>query len=149
MHIDNNSISSTPVNFNLNINHLNLAVIIYTTFFNIKKSYILPIECICPFRRNVFGKKRLFLWSKFHPRRGHEGPKGELIYSSTLSLISALDGVGGQRHASAALPLGQTRYPLCRRLAGPQGRSARVRKMIIFLNSLKTLSVMEAVDAYS
>ena len=30
---------------------------------------------------------------------------------STLSLNSALDGVGCQRHASAALPLGKTRYP--------------------------------------
>jgi len=26
------------------------------------------------------------------------------MYSSTLSLTSALDGVGGQRHAAAALP---------------------------------------------
>ena len=26
------------------------------------------------------------------------------MYSSTLSLTSALDGVGGQRHAPAALP---------------------------------------------
>ena len=38
-------------------------------------------------------------------------------------------GVGGQRHASAALPPGQTRYRLYRRLGGPQGRSGRVRKM--------------------
>ena len=29
---------------------------------------------------------------------------GEEWYSSTLSLTFALDGVGGQRHASAALP---------------------------------------------
>jgi hypothetical protein len=38
-------------------------------------------------------------------------------------------GVGGQRHAPAALPLGKTRYPLCRRLGGPQGRSGRVQKI--------------------
>ena len=31
---------------------------------------------------------------KFHPITGHEGPKGEKKYSSTLSLTSALDGVG-------------------------------------------------------
>ena len=37
-------------------------------------------------------------------------------------------GVGGQRHAPAALPPGKTRYPLYRRLGGPQGRSGRVRK---------------------
>jgi hypothetical protein len=31
---------------------------------------------------------------KFHPRTGHEGPEGELRYSSTFSLIPALDGGG-------------------------------------------------------
>jgi hypothetical protein len=36
--------------------------------------------------------------------------------------------VGGQYHAPAALPPGGTRYPLKRRLDGPQGRSGRVRK---------------------
>ena len=51
------------------------------------------------------------------------------MYSYTLSLTSALDGVGGQHHASATLPLGKTRYPLYRRLGGPQGRSRRVRNM--------------------
>ena len=38
-------------------------------------------------------------------------------------------GVGGQRHALAALTPGMTRYPLYRRLGGPQGRSGRVRKI--------------------
>jgi hypothetical protein len=37
--------------------------------------------------------------------------------------------VGGQRHAPAALPLVKTRYPLYRRLGGPQGRSGWVRKI--------------------
>jgi len=35
-------------------------------------------------------------------------------------------GVGGQQHASAALPPGKTRYPLFRRLGGPQFRSGQV-----------------------
>jgi hypothetical protein len=35
-------------------------------------------------------------------------------------------GVGGQRHAPAALLLGMIRYPLYRRLGGPQGRSGWV-----------------------
>ena len=48
---------------------------------------------------------------------------------STLSLTPALDGVGGQRHAPAALPPGKTRYPLYRRLGGPQVWSGRVRKI--------------------
>ena len=37
--------------------------------------------------------------------------------------------VGGQRHAPAALPPGKTRYPLYRRLGGPQSRSERVGKI--------------------
>ena len=37
--------------------------------------------------------------------------------------------VGGQRHTPAALPLGNTRYPLYRRLGAPQGRFGRVRKI--------------------
>jgi len=51
------------------------------------------------------------------------------MYSFTLPSTSALDGVGGQRHAPAALPPGKTRYPSYRRLRGPQGRSERVRKI--------------------
>ena len=38
-------------------------------------------------------------------------------------------GVGGQRHAPAALPPRKTRYPLYRRLGGPQGRYGRVWKI--------------------
>jgi len=37
--------------------------------------------------------------------------------------------VGGKRHAPAALPPGKTRYPLYRRLGGPQGRYGRVWKI--------------------
>ena len=55
------------------------------------------------------------------------------MYSCTLPSTSALDGggvaVGGQRHTPAALPPEKTRYPLYRRLGGPQGRSVRVRKI--------------------
>jgi hypothetical protein len=66
---------------------------------------------------------------KFHPRAGQEGPEGEQRYSYTLSLTSALMGVGGQRHAPADLPLAKTLYPLYRRLGGPYGRSGLVRKI--------------------
>ena len=45
---------------------------------------------------------------KGHPITGHKGPDVEYRYSSTLSLISALDGVGVQLHAPAALPIGKT-----------------------------------------
>jgi hypothetical protein len=59
---------------------------------------------------------------KLHPRRGNEGPKGEYRYSSTLSSTSALDGVGGQRHAPAALPPGKrpgTHCPEAEWVPGP------------------------------
>ena len=51
------------------------------------------------------------------------------MYSSTLPSTSTLDGVGGQRHAPAALPPWKTRYPLYSRLGVPQGRSGPVRKI--------------------
>jgi hypothetical protein len=38
------------------------------------------------------------------------------MYSPTLSLTSALDGVGGQSHSPDALPPGKTRCPLYRGL---------------------------------
>jgi len=38
-------------------------------------------------------------------------------------------GTGGQRHASAALTQGKTRYPLYRRLDRSNSRSSRVRKI--------------------
>jgi hypothetical protein len=46
----------------------------------------------------------IFSNGKVDPRTGHEEPKGEKRYRSTLSLTSALDGVGGQHHAPVALP---------------------------------------------
>jgi hypothetical protein len=67
--------------------------------------------------------------SKVHLRTGHEGPEGEKRYSSTLSLTSTVDGVGGQIYAPAALPSGKTQYTLYRRLVGPLGRSGRVGKI--------------------
>ena len=49
---------------------------------------------------------------------------------TTLSLTLALDGVGVQRHAPAALPPRKRPGTLCyRSLVGPQSRSERVRKI--------------------
>jgi hypothetical protein len=58
------------------------------------------------------------------PATRHGGTWGERRYSSYSYLTSALDGVSGQRHAPAALyPRGKNpRYPLDRRLGGPQSR---------------------------
>ena len=51
------------------------------------------------------------------------------MYTPTFSLTSGLDGVGGQRHAPAALSPGKTRYQLYRRLGVSQCRSGRVRNI--------------------
>ena len=65
-----------------------------------------------------------------HSRTDHKGPEGEQRYSYTLSLTSALD-VGGRStpFSGRFTPGKETRYPLYRRLVGPQGRSERVRKI--------------------
>jgi len=51
------------------------------------------------------------------------------MYSSTLTLTSALDGLSGQRHAPAVLLPGKTQYPLYRKLVEPQGRCGRVQNI--------------------
>jgi hypothetical protein len=67
---------------------------------------------------------------KVHPRTDHVGPEGEQRYSTTLSLPSALDGGGWSTLRPGRFTPGkETRYPLYRRLGGPQGRSGRVRKV--------------------
>jgi len=66
---------------------------------------------------------------KIHPRTDHEGPEWKYRCNYILYLTSSLNWVGGQRHAPAALPPGKTRYPLYRRLGGPQDRSGRVRRI--------------------
>jgi len=67
--------------------------------------------------------------SKVHPKTGHEGPDGEYMYSSTLSLTSALNEGGRSTPCPAVLPPGRTRYPLYRRLCCPQGQSGLARKI--------------------
>jgi len=59
----------------------------------------------------------------------HDSAEGEKNYSSTLPSTSVLNAVGDQRHAPAALPPRKTRYPLYRRLDGPQGKYGQVRKI--------------------
>ena len=55
--------------------------------------------------------------------------RGSKRYSSTLSLTSALDGGGWLTPRPGRFTPGKdTRYPLYRRMGGPQGRSGRVRK---------------------
>ena len=59
---------------------------------------------------------------RFHSFIGHEGPP--------LFLTSALEGgEGSASRPGRTLPPGKTRYPLYRRLGGPQGPSGQVRKI--------------------
>jgi len=53
------------------------------------------------------------------------------MYSSTLSLTSAFDGLHGQRHTSAVLPPGKMWYSLYRRLGGPQSWSWTVAENVV------------------
>jgi hypothetical protein len=69
--------------------------------------------------------------------------------SSTLSLTSALDWVGGQRHAPAALPPGKTRYPLSRRLGGTHDQSGRVRKISPPPTGIRSRSVHPVPSRYA
>jgi hypothetical protein len=92
-------------------------------------------KCLRIFNRNTSSQVTILenpgikCKGKLHPRTGHESPEGEHRCSFTISLTSALNGVGGQRHAPTALPPGKTTYPLHRRLGKPQDRSVLVRKI--------------------
>ena len=66
---------------------------------------------------------------KVHPRTEYEDPEEGYRYSSTLSLTSALDVVDGRYTPATLPPKKETRYPLYRRLGGPQGRSGQVQKI--------------------
>ena len=66
---------------------------------------------------------------KFAIRTGHEGPNREQSCSSTLSLTSTLVVVGTKATPGRFTPREGTRYPLPRRLGGPQGRCGRVLKI--------------------
>ena len=122
MHVDKNS--RTRLKQHRFVRHL-----VYNARYSVlpSNSSLLTITLHCSVTTtlvyNVKGK------GKVQPRTGHKGPERELRYSFPLSLTSLLDGVGGQRHAPAALPPRKTRYPLYRRLGGPQDRSGRVRKI--------------------
>jgi hypothetical protein len=45
------------------------------------------------------------------PRTGYEGPEGEQMHSCTLPSTSALDAVGGQRHAPGRFTTGKDPVP--------------------------------------
>ena len=101
----------------------------YITFF--------PLACIphAPPIQIILNKQQPICYGtrpygQVSPFTGHEGPQGEQRYSSTLFQTSALEGgEGSASRPGSTLPPGKTRYPLYRRLGGPQGRSGQVRKI--------------------
>jgi hypothetical protein len=68
---------------------------------------------------------------KVHPRIGYEGPEGKWRHSSTVSLTFALDGDGwSMPRPGHFTPRKETRYPLCRKLGGPQSWSRQLQKIL-------------------
>jgi hypothetical protein len=66
---------------------------------------------------------------KVHPTTGHEGPKEEQKYSSTISLTSALDEGGGSAPRPCRFTPGKNPVPIVQEAGwAPRGRSGRVRK---------------------
>jgi hypothetical protein len=66
---------------------------------------------------------------KIYPVTGHKGPEEGQRYNSTLSLMLALDGVGGQNHAPVLFPRNELVIIWkLGRVLGLQVRSVRVRK---------------------
>jgi hypothetical protein len=51
------------------------------------------------------------------------------VYPYSFMTTTLEGGVGSESRPGRSLPPGKTRYPLYRRLGGPQGRSGQVRKM--------------------
>jgi hypothetical protein len=67
---------------------------------------------------------------KVHPITSHKGQRGGgLRYGSTLSLTAALDGFWWSPSPGRFTPVNETRYPLYRRLGGPQGQLGQVQKI--------------------
>jgi hypothetical protein len=58
---------------------------------------------------------------KVSPRTGHEGPKEGVMYTSTLSLTSALEGAGCKRHPRPLYP-GKDPVPIVYEVGWAPGR---------------------------
>jgi hypothetical protein len=121
-----------------------------TTWFKYDRDYLcvnksqfvpLTFKPLCTKHRNHLGTRSiptamvLQTWQqvkgKGHPQTGHENPKKKRGYSSTLSSNLTLDRDGWLTPRPGRFNPGkETRYPLYRRLGGPQSRSGRVRKTL-------------------
>jgi hypothetical protein len=75
---------------------------------------------------------------KVYPMTGHEGQEGSrgiaLLFRCTLSLTSALDGVGGECHTMDASPPGMTQYSFHSTMDGSDiGRFSSGKEIMIKL----------------
>jgi len=70
------------------------------------------IRCADLSTDNKNHKFLITIFSYIQPRTGHEGPEGEQMFGSTLSLTTALDSVGGPSDAPVALPRERESVPL-------------------------------------
>ena len=77
---------------------------VYGHFLGAKYIIFWEFSCLIHYNLRVHAIKKINY--KVHPVTGHESPQEYYIYSCTLSLTSALDGVVGRRHGPAALPPG-------------------------------------------
>jgi hypothetical protein len=74
-------------------------------------------------------------WCRYSSNANYSLYQAYMSYSLCrgIALLFLKLGTGrrwcGQHHAPADLPLVKTRYPLYKKLCGPQGRSGRVRKI--------------------
>jgi hypothetical protein len=70
-------------------------------------------------------------WARKKPRyRQGCGPEGGRGLALLFQDLGDRSGVSGQQHALVAFyPRGKTRYPLYRRLDGPQGRSGQAENL--------------------
>jgi hypothetical protein len=104
---------------------------------------LLPYTAVLYFSFSLFNpvckctNVRMYSYVKFTVEQTIKAQREEDRYSSTLFLTSALNGVGGQRHAPATLPPGsETQNPFYRRLGGPRGQLDGCRKSFLHRDSI-------------
>ena len=62
----------------------------------------------------MFHHRKIYdIQGKVYPRTGHKGRDAGQRYSTTLSLTSSVEGVGGQRQASTVLTPEERRFSHC------------------------------------
>jgi len=91
-----------------------------------------PGKTLYPLYRRLSGPQRRYAQAENLVPTGIRSRTFQLVEIQLYSFLehSVLDGVGGQPHAPSASTLGKTRYPLYRRLGGPQRRSGQAENLV-------------------